>query len=215
MNFESARQALFNLVEEANELLMPVPSMAAADGHAAGYVQGCEQRGDPVSFVIVRLACRHVGGQRQNWLGTIQRLHLTFSSTHSTFRLRTARWCARVDSCTTPPYLVPFRQTAGPWTLAPDESPFAPGIEERIAAYQQKSKVAATAVPTNPTGTISPPGASNRAERPFQPTPIRSGLTFQTEPEPSPPLPCNGGWPRPQPTAARRFRSAHPFLACA
>jgi hypothetical protein len=32
----------------------------------------------------------------------------------------------------------------GPSTLAPDESPFAPGIEERIAAYQQKSKAAAT-----------------------------------------------------------------------
>ncbi len=54
VNFEAARQAGVNLVQKAKELLMPVATVTAADGDAAGHAHGRKQRSDAVAFIVMR-----------------------------------------------------------------------------------------------------------------------------------------------------------------
>ena len=47
------REVGVDFVEEPQKLLMPVPSVTAADGDSACHIQGREQRGNSVPFVIM------------------------------------------------------------------------------------------------------------------------------------------------------------------
>jgi hypothetical protein len=64
MNVETGRETGVDVVEEPQELLMPVPSVAVADRDSAGHIQGRKQRRNPVPFVIMRLPDRYAGSQR-------------------------------------------------------------------------------------------------------------------------------------------------------
>ena len=56
---KTAREIGFDVVEEAQELLMPMPAIAIADGDAACHVEGREQGRHSMTFVIMRLARRY------------------------------------------------------------------------------------------------------------------------------------------------------------
>ena len=76
MDFPSARNGTVYLFEKLHELLMPVSWLAVANYRPVQDVQGSEQRGRTVSFIIVCLA---FGDARPHWqkrLGSIQRLNL-------------------------------------------------------------------------------------------------------------------------------------------
>jgi hypothetical protein len=71
-------ELLLDPIQKPQELLMPMQAVAGADRHAGSYIHSCEQRRNSVPLVIVRLARRDTGRQRQNRFGPIQRLHLAF-----------------------------------------------------------------------------------------------------------------------------------------
>src|SRR5690348_15099597 len=77
MNLQPARQIGIDLAEKSQEFLMPMSSIAVADGDTAGHIHRRKQRRHSVSFVIVRLPRRHTRPQRENRLGPIQRLNLS------------------------------------------------------------------------------------------------------------------------------------------
>ena len=66
----------FDGVQEADELLMPVPLHVAADHRAIEHVERGEQGCRAVALVIVRHRGSPTALQRESWLGTIQRLDL-------------------------------------------------------------------------------------------------------------------------------------------
>src|SRR5512133_4348143 len=68
VDVKTAGEIGIDVVEESQELLMPVPAVAIADGDSACHVQSREQRRDSMTFVIMRLARRYAGRKRQNWL---------------------------------------------------------------------------------------------------------------------------------------------------
>jgi hypothetical protein len=76
MNLETAGEMVVDVVEKSQKFLMPMPSVAIADGDSAGHVQSREQRRNSMALVIMRLPGRHAWSQRQDRLGAVQRLHL-------------------------------------------------------------------------------------------------------------------------------------------
>ena len=63
-------------IEEAQELLMPVPLHAAADDAAVEHVQRREQRGGAVALVVVGHGAEPARLDRQSGLGAVGRLNL-------------------------------------------------------------------------------------------------------------------------------------------
>jgi len=55
---------------------VPMPRLALGNDLPGGDVEGGEQGGGPVPFVVVRLPFRQAGPERKNRLGAIQRLDL-------------------------------------------------------------------------------------------------------------------------------------------
>src|ERR1700751_5081536 len=70
------RDLSLDLVEKADELLMPMFLHAAPDDLALKDVDGCEQRGGAVALVVVGHSSGAPLLQRQTWLGTVERLDL-------------------------------------------------------------------------------------------------------------------------------------------
>src|SRR5687767_14165444 len=79
----AGRHGALDRVEEADELLVPVPRHAAADHPAVEDVEGGEQRGGAMALVVVRPGAGLARLQRQAGLGAVEGLDL-FSSTDST-----------------------------------------------------------------------------------------------------------------------------------
>src|SRR6516225_10071291 len=65
-----------NQVEEANEFLLAVAAVTAAEYFARGYVQRGKQSGGAMTDVVVRMAFRLTRLHRQQRLRAIQSLHL-------------------------------------------------------------------------------------------------------------------------------------------
>ena len=65
-----------HLVQEADELLVPVPGLAVANNLAHCNVQSGEKCGGAVPLVVVSLAFRNTWAERQNRLRAVQRLNL-------------------------------------------------------------------------------------------------------------------------------------------
>ena len=65
-------------IEEANELLVAMALHVAANDGAIEDVEGCEQRGGAVTFVVVRHRSGTARLHRQPRLGTVERLDLAF-----------------------------------------------------------------------------------------------------------------------------------------
>ena len=63
-------------IEEADELLVAMALHVAADDSAIEDVEGCEQRGGAVTFVVVRHRPGAARLHRQPRLGTVERLDL-------------------------------------------------------------------------------------------------------------------------------------------
>lgn len=76
MDVELARHSGLDLVQELAELGGTVPSVALADNPSGRNVEGGEQRGGAVSFVIVAPSGRLAGTHRQHRLTAVQRLDL-------------------------------------------------------------------------------------------------------------------------------------------
>src|SRR3984885_15901979 len=76
IRLQAARKVTLDLIEKTQELLMPVSPVAGTDGHSGSHIHGCKQGRDPVPLVMVRLPGWYARSQRQNWLRSIQRLHL-------------------------------------------------------------------------------------------------------------------------------------------
>ena len=64
------RDLLLDGVEEADELLVAMALHVAADDGAVENVEGCEQRGGAVTFVVVRHRPGAAGLHRQTRLGS-------------------------------------------------------------------------------------------------------------------------------------------------
>ena len=73
-----------DLLEEDQELIVAVAGEAAAQHLAGGGLQRGEQVGDPVADVVVGAPLRKPWPQPQGRGGTLQRLDLGLSSTHTT-----------------------------------------------------------------------------------------------------------------------------------
>ena len=71
-----AGQLRVQIVEEVEELLVAVPAVASANHLAGGYVQRREQRGHPVTDVVVRGPLTLAGRHRQQRPGAVQGLDL-------------------------------------------------------------------------------------------------------------------------------------------
>src|SRR5438094_3209566 len=65
-----------DLLQETQELLVPMPRLALGNDLACSDVEGGEQGGCTVPFVVVRLPFRQAGPERKNRLGAIQCLDL-------------------------------------------------------------------------------------------------------------------------------------------
>ena len=76
-HFADGHRAL-NLVEKANELLVPVLLHAAADHAAVEHVERREQRRCAVALVVMRHGAAASRLQRQPRLGAVERLDLAF-----------------------------------------------------------------------------------------------------------------------------------------
>ena len=70
------RHLRFNGIEEADELLVPVSLHVAADDGSVKDVEGGEQRGCAVAFVVVGHRSGAAWLHRQTRLGTVERLDL-------------------------------------------------------------------------------------------------------------------------------------------
>ena len=67
-----------DLLEEPNELLVPMARHAVADDRAIEHAQGCEQRGGAVALVVVRHGPAAALLQGEAWLGAVEGLDLAF-----------------------------------------------------------------------------------------------------------------------------------------
>ena len=67
-----------DLLEEPNELLVPMTRHAVADDRAIEHAQGCEQRGGAVALVVVRHGAAAALLQGEAWLGAVEGLDLAF-----------------------------------------------------------------------------------------------------------------------------------------
>src|SRR5260370_12091827 len=76
VDYFSHRDLLLDRVEEADELLMAMALHVAADDGAVEDVEGCEQRGGAVTFVVVRHRPGTARPHRQTRLGAVARLDL-------------------------------------------------------------------------------------------------------------------------------------------
>jgi len=74
----AGRDLGFDRIEEADELLMPVPLHAAADDLAFEHVEGGKQRGRAIALVVMGEGTATAGLQRQAGLGAIECLDLRF-----------------------------------------------------------------------------------------------------------------------------------------
>src|SRR3546814_6456885 len=83
MQVQLGRRLLVNLVQEVQELLVPVLCAHARHDLAVGDVARSEQRGRAVAHVVVGDAFDIAQPHRQHRLRALERLDL-FSSTHST-----------------------------------------------------------------------------------------------------------------------------------
>ena len=72
----SIRHLRFGGIEEADELLVPVGLHVAADDGAVADVEGGEQRGCAVTFVVVGHRSGAARLHRQTGLGAVERLDL-------------------------------------------------------------------------------------------------------------------------------------------
>ena len=78
MQTEFGRSFDIDLLEEAEELLMPMTRHAVADHFAVEHAEGRKQGGRAVAFVVVRHRPTAAFLQRQARLGAIEGLNLTF-----------------------------------------------------------------------------------------------------------------------------------------
>jgi hypothetical protein len=72
----SRRDLLLDRIEEADELLVAMTLHVAADDGSIKGVEGCEQRGSAVTFVVVRHRSGAARFHRQPRLGPVERLDL-------------------------------------------------------------------------------------------------------------------------------------------
>jgi hypothetical protein len=78
MQFPPGRRLAVDLVEEADEFLMPVAGHALADDAALQHVEGGEQGRRAVTLVVVRHRPAAATLHRQPRLGAVERLDLRF-----------------------------------------------------------------------------------------------------------------------------------------
>ena len=83
-NVRVSRHLRVDSLQEAEELLTPMPAMTLADDLARGDIERREQRRRPVPAVVVRPALRRTEGQGQNRRGAVEAWIWLFSSTLST-----------------------------------------------------------------------------------------------------------------------------------
>ena len=76
VDYFPCRDLLLDRVEEANELLVAMALHVAADDGAVEDVEGSEQRGGAVTFVVVGHRAGTARLHRQPWLGAVERLNL-------------------------------------------------------------------------------------------------------------------------------------------
>ena len=76
MNFALGRGLAVDLVEEADELLMPVAAHALADDLAVEHVERGEQGGRAVPLIIMGHRAAAAAPHRQPRLGAVERLDL-------------------------------------------------------------------------------------------------------------------------------------------
>jgi hypothetical protein len=74
----SRRDLRLDRIEEADELLVPMALHVAADDGAIEDVESGEQRGGPVTLVVVRHRSGAARLHRQPGLSTVERLNLAF-----------------------------------------------------------------------------------------------------------------------------------------
>jgi hypothetical protein len=72
----AGRNGTLDGIEEAGELLMPVALHVAADHPAVEHVEGCEQGGRPMAFVVVGHGPEPPRLHRQAGLRAVERLDL-------------------------------------------------------------------------------------------------------------------------------------------
>lgn len=68
MDVEPGGEIHVDIVGKSQELLMPMPSVAIGDRHAARHIHSRKQESDFVPFIIMRLTRRHTGRDLQNRL---------------------------------------------------------------------------------------------------------------------------------------------------
>ena len=86
--------------QELLELHRAVLAVQFGDHRAVGDVERREQAGDAVAGVVVGAPFGHARHHRQHRLGPVQRLHLVFSSTHSTTAFSGGLWYRPTTSTT-------------------------------------------------------------------------------------------------------------------
>ncbi len=77
MQLQSIRHFGIDTFQKTNEFLMSVPGHAIADHFAVEHIESRKEGGRTVALIVVRLAGRQPGAQRQQWLCSIQSLNLT------------------------------------------------------------------------------------------------------------------------------------------
>jgi hypothetical protein len=78
MHIKPGQRVGINLLEEPNELLLPMTRHAVPDDDAIEHCQGCKQRGGTVALVVVRHGSAAALLQREAWLGAVEGLELAF-----------------------------------------------------------------------------------------------------------------------------------------
>jgi AraC-like DNA-binding protein/CheY-like chemotaxis protein len=78
MNVEVRRRVRVDRVQKLQELLTAMPPVQFANHPAGGHIERGEQRGRPVTHVIMRAPFRLARAQRQNRRGAVERLNLAF-----------------------------------------------------------------------------------------------------------------------------------------
>src|SRR5215467_10551831 len=66
MHVQAGRKVVLNLVQKTQELLVTMPPVARADGHAGSYIHCREQRSNSMPLVVMGLTGGHARRQRQN-----------------------------------------------------------------------------------------------------------------------------------------------------
>lgn len=78
VHIEVLRNAVFDVTQEGQELLVPVAGLALGQDAAISDIQGRKERGGAVADVVVGDAFHVAQTQRQHGLGAFQGLHLAF-----------------------------------------------------------------------------------------------------------------------------------------